>query len=107
MIKNKSKKKKFVDVICDLLTGEGIEYVTEHKFHKDRKWRFDIAFLKHKIAVEYDGGTYIGGRHTQGVGFANDCEKINYAQLDGWVVYRFCTGHFDLDIILKALNKSK
>ena len=28
----------------------------EVKFWPDRKWRFDIAFLSHMLAVEYDGG---------------------------------------------------
>jgi hypothetical protein len=63
----------------------------EYVFLKDRRFRFDFAWPKHMIAVEIEGGTYVQGRHTTGVGFAKDCEKYNLAALDGWSVYRFPT----------------
>lgn len=61
----------------------------EHKFHPTRKWRFDAAWINHRVAVEIDGGVFCGGRHTRGVGFEKDCEKLNTAALLGWVVLRF------------------
>ena len=60
--------------------------VTEHKFHPKRRWRFDYAWVDLKIALEIHGGTYTHGRHVQGTGFANDREKMNEAQLLGWIV---------------------
>ena len=63
----------------------------EYVFLKDRRFRFDFAWPKHMIAVEIEGGTWNGGRHVTGVGFAIDCEKYNLAALDGWSVYRFPT----------------
>ena len=69
--------------------------VTEHRFHKERKWRFDFAWPVSKIAVEVEGGTWSKGRHTRGAGFANDCEKYNSATLLGWRVYRFTSDMID------------
>lgn len=42
-----------------------------------------------KVAVEIEGGTFAGGRHTRGVGFRGDLEKYNTAALKGWLVLRF------------------
>lgn len=62
--------------------------VTEHVFAPPRKWRFDLAWPDRKLAVEVDGGSWIGGRHTSGTGFERDLEKHNTAQLLGWTVIR-------------------
>ena len=64
-------------------------YVTEHRFHPVRKWRFDFAWLDKSIAVEIEGGTWSRGRHTRGSGFELDCEKYNEAAAIGWTVFRF------------------
>lgn len=64
---------------------KGAEFVREHRFHPERKWRFDYAFLGPKLAVEIEGQ----GRHQTYVGFRGDCEKYNSAVLHGWRVLRF------------------
>lgn len=61
----------------------------EVKFHPDRKWRFDFAWKKQKLAVEIEGGVYSGGRHIRPTGFEADCEKYNAAIALGWRVLRF------------------
>jgi len=66
------------------------EPVEEHRFHNTRRWRFDFAWPEKMVAVECEGGTYTGGRHTRGTGFAKDCEKYNTATAMGWRVFR-CT----------------
>jgi len=38
------------------------------------------------LAVEVDGGTWTGGRHTRGAGFEADCEKLNAAVIAGFRV---------------------
>ncbi|MDV5862010.1 hypothetical protein QM298_14095 [Pseudomonas mendocina] len=66
----------------------GLEPVREHRFHPVRRWRFDLAFPEIKLAVEVEGGLYVGGRHSRGQGYENDLEKYGEAQRLGWTVYR-------------------
>lgn len=61
---------------------------TEHRFHPKRRWRFDFAWPSRMVALEVEGGTYAGGRHTRGAGYAADIEKYNEAALCGWRVLR-------------------
>lgn len=64
----------------------------EFIFAPPRKYRFDFAFLRQKIAVEVDGGTKMNGRHNRHGGFEKDAEKINLATKMGWAVLRYTTG---------------
>lgn len=64
-------------------------WVIEHKFHQKRKWKFDFANPKIKIAVEKEGGVWLIGRHNRGKGFLNDMEKYNEAAIMGWRVLRY------------------
>ena len=66
-------------------------WVTEHKFHPTRKWRFDFCHPVLKIAVEVEGGVFSFGRHTRGSGFLKDMEKYNAAVILGWRVLRYET----------------
>lgn len=54
-----------------------------------RRFRGDLCWTDRKLVVEVDGGTWSGGRHTTGSGYARDCEKQNLATLAGWTVLRF------------------
>lgn len=58
-------------------------------FYPKRRWRFDYAWLKPKIAVEIEGAVWVQGRHTRGSGFVKDMEKYNAAGSIGWRVFRF------------------
>lgn len=60
--------------------------VFEHRFHKTRKWRFDIAWPEQKVAIEVQGGIWTRGRHSRGKGQLNDMHKFNEAQVFGWIV---------------------
>jgi very-short-patch-repair endonuclease len=60
----------------------------EYQFDPSRRWRFDLAFPLLMLAVEVEGGTWSGGRHTRATGFRLDCDKYNEAALQGWLVLR-------------------
>ena len=62
--------------------------VRELAFSRGRRWRFDLAWPSWMLAIEVDGGTFSRGRHTRGVGYERDCEKLNEAVLNGWHVLR-------------------
>lgn len=65
-----------------------VECVKEFRFHPTRRWRFDYAMPEYKIAVEVEGGVWIGGRHTSPKGFLGDMEKYNTATAMGWRILR-------------------
>lgn len=65
---------------------------SEYVFASPRRWRFDFAWPEdsHKVALEVDGGIWQNGRHTRGLGYLRDIEKLNRAAVLGWRVIR-CT----------------
>lgn len=75
----------------------------------ERRWMFDFAWPQYHVAVEVEGGTWSGGRHTRGEGYAKDCEKYNRAAMDGWMVLRFTgeqvTGGMAIKTIQEVLHK--
>lgn len=84
---NKTQIRDVFTVICK--TDLRVECVKEYKFHPTRKWRFDFAIPKHKIAIEIDGGVWNYGRHNRATGYMADMEKFNAAASFGWVVLKF------------------
>jgi len=91
-----------------LFTTGAIEPEKEYRFHPERKWRFDFAFIEQKIAVEIEGNAWNvrgGGRHMRDT----DLDKYNQAALLGWRVFRFSPSMLNknpeecIDLILEAL----
>jgi len=73
-----------------------------------RKWRFDYAHPKSKIAIEIEGiNPHKMGRHQTFVGYSKDCEKYNQAQFMGWKVYRLTQVMITEDWILFVNNQIK
>lgn len=68
-----------------------IEFVCEHRFHKTRKWRLDYFIPSLKIGIELHGGVHTNGRHTRGIGFTEDREKMNEAMISGILVLEVTT----------------
>lgn len=105
--KTRGTKADYKDRISYVLNKTHKGWITELKFHPKRKWRFDWANKELMVAVEYEG--IFGGksRHTNLVGFTNDCEKYNNAQILGWVVLRYTASNYeqvqkDIEAIIKA-----
>ncbi len=72
-------------------------WVREHEFDAGgRRWRLDFAWPEFKVAAELQGGTRgIRGRHVRAGGYAGDCEKLNAAQVQGWIVLWFTSASFN------------
>lgn len=77
----------------------------EYRFHKVRRWRFDLAWPDRRLAVEIEGGTWSQGRHTRGKGFRRDCEKYAEALCLGWRVLRVTTGMVEDGTALGYIEK--
>jgi very-short-patch-repair endonuclease len=94
---SQSELERTFETIWKQLGGPELE--TEYQFHPTRKWRFDYAFVSAQIKAgfEIEGGTFKGGRHTRGKGYAQDCQKYNQAQLLGFQVYRFTADMLESD----------
>lgn len=78
----------------------------EHRFAPPRRWRMDFADPARMIAVEIEGGTWAGGRHTRGAGFAEDCIKYSQAAILGWRVLRFTTDQVKKGIALQMVQEA-
>jgi very-short-patch-repair endonuclease len=76
--------------------------VAEYRFHPVRQWRLDFAWPDKKLGIELEGGTWSGGRHTTGAGYAGDCEKYNAAVELGWRVLRYTK--VDDEMILQIMR---
>lgn len=76
----------------------------QYRFHPIRRWRFDFAWPDKKLAVEIDGGVWVGGRHVRGGGFIKDCDKLNEAAALGWRVLRFTSHHLTDAAIIETIN---
>lgn len=105
-VKTKHSKADYKDRIWDILQSFSTAWVTEHKFHLKRKWRFDWAHKDMMIAVEYEGIYGGRSRHTSVTGYVKDTEKYNNAQILGWKVLRYTASNYkDLEKDLKELFK--
>lgn len=72
------------------LKAAKIEHKREQMLVPGRKFRTDI--LVGRLAIECDGATWTGGRHTRGSGVERDCEKQNLLVAFGYRPMRV-TGH--------------
>jgi very-short-patch-repair endonuclease len=89
-----------------LRTRELPAYVRQHQFAKEtlgRRWTFDFAWPKYKLAVEIEGLVMrrlrdlktgddvwvVYGRHATIDGMRTDMLKYNSAGILGWTVLRF------------------
>lgn len=59
---------------------------SEVVFYPGRRWRLDYAVLELRLGIEIQGGTFMGGGHSRGMGQNRDFEKSNAAIATGWRV---------------------
>lgn len=58
-----------------------------------RLFRADFLWEDARLVLEVDGGTWVGGRHTRGAGYARDCEKLALATINGYTVLKATASH--------------
>jgi len=89
----KAKREALEATLALQLRGLGLEMgmKRQHKFHAQRGWLFDFAWPGAKVAMEVDGGTWVGGAHSRGSGIEKDCEKLAAAVILGYRVMRATT----------------
>lgn len=84
----KAKRERLEKALIGQMRGANLpEPRRQHRFC-DRRWAFDFCWPHLRLALEVDGGTWSGGRHTTGAGFRHDVDKLNEAALLGWMVIR-------------------
>jgi hypothetical protein len=84
---------KLEQVLRFQITALGLpEPEYEFVFLPGRKFRFDLAWIKERLAVECNGATWVKGGHSSGYGLRRDYEKMNLAQVNGWIVLQFDSG---------------
>lgn len=79
--------------------------LTEHRFAPPRRWRFDLAWPDRMLAVEVEGGVWVGGRHTRPGGFEADAVKYAEAAVAGWRVLRVTPRMVDAGTALGYLQR--
>lgn len=93
---------KIVKGICD-------GWIYEYKFDSVRKFKFDYANLRLKIAIEMEGGIFTGTGHAKIGKYLKDMEKYNMAQIKGWVILRYAHGQESkiANDVKKAIERRK
>jgi hypothetical protein len=79
-------------LLTALCKAHGVpEPIYEYEFARSigRNWRWDMCW-EGWLALECQGGIFIGGRHVQGAALLKEQEKINNGVLLGWSCM-FCT----------------
>ena len=87
MVKGENER-ILIEILNDAYPGQ---WINEFKGIEGRKFRFDCANPTLKIAIEIEGGIWMGtrGGHTSGIGYEQNMEKYNLAILAGWKVLRY------------------
>lgn len=85
------RSKDAADWLRIVLEATGLRPEREYRCVPGRRWRFDLAFPDHRVAIEVHGGVWTRGRHNRPQGFINDRQKMNAAALLGWLVLEYTT----------------
>lgn len=88
------RPRTWADKVGSMEDAAGFPVVGEHRFHEERRWRFDFAIVEKKIAIEVEGGVFVRGAHNRPMRYIGDMEKYNEAQIMGWKVLRYEPSQF-------------
>ncbi len=84
--------------------ANGPTLTPEFRFHPERNWRADYCHEPSRTLIELEGGTWSGGAHTRGKGYAEDAEKYNAALVAGYRVFRLTGEMITADNVRMVLD---
>lgn len=105
-LRKKTKEETQAEFFFLLDTLKITRPVPEYIFHNIRKWRIDFAWPEEKIALEIEGGIFVGGRHSRGAGMQADFTKYNEAALLGWRIFKCVPKDLCKTATIQLLRKS-
>lgn len=107
--RKKASDTKGIQHIKTVLKEYNFACTEENRFTELRRFRFDLAVVDLKLAIEYEGLMSGKSRHTTVTGFTQDTDKYNLAQAKGWTVLRYTTlnyKNFELDLLRWLFRRS-
>lgn len=79
--------KPYARIIAAICAREGWPVPqAERALIPGRRFRCDFAWDAARVVVEVQGGVFVAGRHSRGLGQVTDMEKFNLLTLAGWRV---------------------
>jgi hypothetical protein len=79
-------EQQFADLWLSLYPD--IDRGSEYRFSPPRRYRWDFCHLESKVAIEIQGGVWMGkSGHSGGTGVLKDYEKLCLAATKGWRVF--------------------
>ncbi len=78
----------------------------EYRFAPPRRWRFDLAWPRHSVAAEVEGGMWKMGRHQRPEGFQADCIKYNEGAILGFRVLRFTAPMIKSGLAVRTIERA-
>lgn len=84
--------------------AKGPRLEREFRFHPERRWRADFAYLPGRVLIEVEGGIWVNGRHNRAAGFNADLEKYLEACLAGWRVFRFGPDQITMENVVRLVD---
>ncbi len=93
--KKRAARTKHEDALFHQVIAAGLtKPVREHRFLADRRFRWDLSWPGYMVAVEVNGGIWMGvdkdgnrrGAHGGGAAAERDAEKLSLAAIAGWRV---------------------
>lgn len=95
--------------ILQILKSTCDGWIYEYRFDSRRRFKFDYANLRLKIAIEIEGGIYTGTGHAKTGRYLKDMEKYNMASINGWIILRYGHGQEKKIVgdVKKAIEKRR
>ena len=83
--KSEPEREDLEDILArEIGESVGRKPMRQHRFSKQRRFAFDMAYPSVKVAVEVDGRSHSSARR-----MLSDAEKFNLASCMGWRVLRY------------------